>query len=250
MPNVTDLALADFRVYRYPFRRTTCSWKSNHKDKCLQERLAFSPYNLETDRHSPVPGIRRPTRWSRSSLGAIRRMIMSKLMRKTFGALLLGCINASAALILTISDPNQTVTPGAHAVYHGTLINTDAVGYTIVAFGGVNPPTDATGPPFGPLFPIAQPAVPFDIAAGGQFIGVLWDITVPANAQIRSHNFGIQAASNTNQIDGQTIVSNFAFGNLTVVPEPGTGILACIGLTAFCFVGFLALARAQLATKD
>jgi len=164
-------------------------------------------------------------------------MIMSNLMRNTLGVLLLGCINASAALILTITDPHQSVIPGAHAVYHGTLMNTDAVGYTIVAFGGINPPTDATGPPFGPLFPIAQPAVPFNIAAGGQFTGILWDITVPANAQIRSHNFAIEAASNINGADGQTIVSNFAFGDLTVVPEPGTSILACLGLAGFCFVG-------------
>lgn len=115
-------------------------------------------------------------------------------------------------------------------------MNTDAVGYTVVSFGLLNPPTDAIGPPtLAQLFPFAEPAVPFNIAGGGQFTGILVDIAVPLAAQIKDHNFAIEAATNINGPNVQTITSNFAAADLTVAPEPTTGILVCIGLAGFCF---------------
>jgi hypothetical protein len=156
-------------------------------------------------------------------------------MRTILGLLLLVCVNASAALLLTVSDPNQTVSPGAHAVFHGNLLNTDAVAYNVVSFVMLNPPTDATTPPTaGQLFPAAEPAVPFHIAAGGEFTGVVVDITVPITAQIRSHSFEVEAATDVHGSDGQTIVSNNVEANLTVAAlEPNTAILVCV-----CFSGF------------
>src|SRR5690242_19447461 len=106
-------------------------------------------------------------------------------MRKLIGLIVIVCAHASAAgLILTLSDPNQAVTPGTAAIFHGTLLNTDTVGYNILSFVMLNPPTDATIPA-GPLFPAAEPAVPFHIGAGEQFTGIVVDIAVPGTAQIR-----------------------------------------------------------------
>src|SRR5437763_1740012 len=159
-------------------------------------------------------------------------------MRNIFGLSLLMCMNASASLLLTISDPSQTVTSGAHAVFHGSLFNTDAVPYTVLNFVLLNPPTDSTTPPTADqLFPIVEPAVPFNIGVGGAFTEVLVDITVPITAQTRNHPFSIEAATNMHGADGQTIVSNSVLANLNVVavPEASTAILVCVALAGFCF---------------
>jgi hypothetical protein len=165
-------------------------------------------------------------------------------MRTTLGLLLLVCVNAPAALLLTVSDPNQTVAPDAHAIFHGTLLNTDLVAYNVVSFVMINPPTDATTPPTAAqLFPANEPAVPFHIAAGGGLTGVVVDFTVPITAQLRSHSFGVEAATDVHGSDGQTIVSNNVDASLTVAtPEPNTAIPICLCLAGFCFT----LARRML----
>lgn len=68
-------------------------------------------------------------------------------MRTVLGLIFLMCLNASASMTLTVSNPDQTVAAGGHAVYKGTLSNTDAVAYTVVTFTAINPPADATTPP-------------------------------------------------------------------------------------------------------
>jgi hypothetical protein len=154
------------------------------------------------------------------------------LTGKVLLPLFLVCINGSASLILNITDPNQTAAPGAHAVYHGSLLNTDSVGYTVLSFVTLSAPTDATSPPTADqLFPIGEPAVPFGIAAGAQFTGIVLDITVPLNAQTRSHPFAVEAATNLHGLDGNTIVSNTVLLNLDIAaPEPNSAILfvACL----------------------
>ena len=143
------------------------------------------------------------------------------------------CTHAMAALILDISDPNQTVVPGDHALFHGTLINTDSVPYTVVTFLLLNPPTDATEPPTGDqIFPLLEPAVPFGIAAAVTFAGIVTDIAVPRTAQMKNHVFSIEAVTDSHTAGGQSIVSNMVSASLNVaVPEPDTGILIAISAT-------------------
>jgi hypothetical protein len=161
-------------------------------------------------------------------------------MRKVLGLLLLTCINASAGLVLILTDPSQAAAPGTDAVFHGNLFNTDPVSYNIVSFVMLNPPTDSITPPTSSqLFPANEPAVPFQITAGGEFIGVLVDFTVPLTAEIRSHSFAIEAATDTLGTNGQTIVSNNAGAVLNVVPEPGTAVLVWVCLAGIGLAGSL-----------
>ena len=154
-------------------------------------------------------------------------------MRKIVGLMVLVCAHASAAgLILTLSDPNQAVAPGTDAIFHGTLLNSDTVGYNILSFVMLNPPTDATIPG-GPLFPATEPAVPFHLAAGDQFTGIVVDIAVPGTAQIRDHIFQIEAATDVTGPNG-TVVSNSVTADLNVVPEPATAVLLCAGFAGLC----------------
>jgi len=143
-------------------------------------------------------------------------------MRSSLGLLLLVSINASASLILTIDDPNLVAPPGGHAIYTGILDNTDTADYNVLFFPTLNPPTDASGPPtMDQIFPIAQPAVPFPLPSGAHFAGIVLDITVPSDAQLRSHPFSVEAAMAEHGADGNSIVSNTVFLDLTVaVPEP------------------------------
>jgi hypothetical protein len=157
-------------------------------------------------------------------------------MLKFLGLMSLMCINASAGLVLVLTDPAQAAAPGADVVFHGNLFNTDSVSYNIVSFVMLNPPTDSTTLPV-QLFPFSEPAVPFQIAAGGEFIGVLVDFAVPVTAEIRSHSFAVEAATDTLGTNGQTIVSNNAGAVLNVVPEPGTAILVWVCLAGIGFTG-------------
>ena len=168
-------------------------------------------------------------------------------VRNLFVLVALTCMNAPASLLLTINDPSQTAAPGAHAVFHGSLLNTDAVAYSVLSFVLLNTPTDSMTPPTGnQLFPIAEPAVPFNIAVGGTFTGVVVDITVPTSAQTRDHPFVIEAATNLHGPDGQTIVSNSVLADLSVAtPEASTGILVCFALAAF----WLGRSRNTLASR-
>jgi hypothetical protein len=156
-----------------------------------------------------------------------------------FGLTILAGINGSASLTLTVNNPNQIVVPGAHAVYSGTLTNTDSVAYTVVLFSAINPPTDATTPPTASqLFPIAEPAVPFNIAAGGQVAGVIMDITVPATAQLRNHSFAVEAVTSSHDTAGNSIVSNFAALNLTVALPNSYQLLTTIPIPGNLTGGF------------
>ena len=156
-----------------------------------------------------------------------------------FGLTILAGINGSASLTLTVNNPNQIVVPGAHAVYSGTLTNTDSVAYTVVLFSAINPPTDATTPPTtSQLFPIAEPAVPFNIAAGGQVAGVIMDITVPATAQLRNHSFAVEAVTSSHDTAGNSIVSNFAVLNLTVALPNSYQLLTTIPIPGNLTGGF------------
>ena len=163
-------------------------------------------------------------------------------MLKLIGLLLLTCTHASAGLVLVLTDPNQGAAPGADAVFHGNLFNTDSIAYNVVSFVMLNPPTDSTTLP-AQLFPFSEPAVPFQITAGGEFSGVLVDFTVPLTAEIRSHSFAIEAATDMLGTNGQTIVSNNAGAVLSVVRESGTAILGWVGLAG---IGLMGLRRNHL----
>src|SRR5262249_50748966 len=162
----------------------------------------------------------------RTALARFRRMVHIRKRAKTmairFAILLLYiAVDSKAGLILDLSDPFQSVVPGGHGIYHGTLLNTDPVPYTIESFVLIAPPTDSLVPPTADqLFPILEPAVPFTIAAGDSFTGVILDIMAPLNAQNRNHPFGVEAASSAHNPDGTSIVSNTVLGELDVVPEP------------------------------
>jgi hypothetical protein len=169
-------------------------------------------------------------------IGSVRMLIE---MRKLLALVPLLCVPTSASLILTISDPNQTVAPGAHAIYHATLLNTDFVTYNIVNFPMINPPTDSPFPPT-TFFPLAAPAVPFLIGPGALITGLVFDFTVPTAALIRDHPFGIQAATDVLGTGGSTIVSNVALADLNVaVPEPRSTSLICLAFVGLGLVRFL-----------
>jgi hypothetical protein len=137
--------------------------------------------------------------------------------------------NAVGALILSLTNANQTASPGAHAVFHGSLLNNGETPMTIVSFVFLNPPSDTLCCPF----PINEPAVPLTLPSGGFFSGVISEITVPLDAIVpQTHGFAISAATNLLDSEGNTFVSNMASGSLTVViPEPNGAILLCVPLT-------------------
>jgi hypothetical protein len=157
-----------------------------------------------------------------------------KLMaRSVFACLLLLLVAsgvASAALIFSVTDANQTVLPGLDAIYHGVLTNTGSGPINIVSFVFINPPADSITP----IFPLAEPAIPFTLQAGGQFSGIVADISVPINALPITHNFGVAAFSDQHDANGNSIGSNNVNGSLTVAPEPASVILVCAALLAIC----------------
>jgi hypothetical protein len=153
---------------------------------------------------------------------------MAKIIFACLLLLLVASSLSSAALIFSITDPDQTVLPGSHAIYHGVLTNTGGAPINIVTFSFINPPADFMIP----IFPLTEPAIPFTLQAGGQFSGIVADIAVPTNALSKTHNFGVAAFSDQHNMAGDSIGSNFVSGSLTVVPEPASVILVCVALLA------------------
>lgn len=151
--------------------------------------------------------------------------------------------SAYGALILSLTDPLQSVRPGAHAVYHGTITNNSNTAFNliaapVIAFPSDNRPSCSTSDPFFPLcpFPFSQPAFPFLLTAGGVFTGTLLDIAVPEDALIQIHTFSIAVATDQHDAAGISIGSNGVSASLIVVPESNTFnlVLAFLGTAAIC----------------
>ncbi len=155
---------------------------------------------------------------------------MAKSVLACLLVLLVASSAASAALIFSLTDADQTVLPGSVAIYHGVLTNTDNAPIDIVSFVFLNPPADFVTP----IFPLTEPAIPFTLQAGGQFSGIVADISVPIDALPTTHNFGVAAFSDQHDINGDSIGSNNVSGSLTVTPEPASAILVCAALLAIC----------------
>ena len=126
--------------------------------------------------------------------------------------------------------PRSDSFAGSHAIYHGVLTNTGGAPINIVTFSFINPPADFMIP----IFPFTEPAIPFTLQADGQFSGIVADIGVPANAQSKTHNFGVAAFSDQHNMAGDSIASNFVSGSLTALPEPASVFLVCGSLLSIC----------------
>jgi hypothetical protein len=145
----------------------------------------------------------------------------------TLGLLALGLPGAAKAdsLTLTLTNPDQTATPGATLTYQATVFapgtNTGTVYLSGDAFTFAAPfPLDDS--PFVFSFPLS-------LAAGQSFTGTLFDIPIPLNAPLGTFagSFQITGGSTANST---TVLTSAAF-TATVTPEPSDLTLLGIGLS-------------------
>jgi hypothetical protein len=181
-----------------------------------------------------VGGAHNSSRWDRNGYPGQDSTWEERGMAKSALAclllLLVASAVASAALIFSVTDANQTVLPGSDAIFHGVLTNTGSDPMNIVSFVFLNAPADSPSPPF----PLTEPAIPFTLQAGGQFSGIVADIAVPIGALPITHNFAVAAFSDQHDTNGNSISSNSVNGSLTVAPEPASVILVWVALLAIC----------------
>lgn len=156
---------------------------------------------------------------------------------------------ARASLLLTIEQPDQTVTrpdTGSIQVQFSGTITFDP-GYTVDGFGFFAPILPATGEQLRGPFSNAQPYV-----VGGTYTGPFFYLIVPSTATLGRYDMSINGPSYffaSEEIGGvkQEVDINISVdvvAGATAVPEPSTGLLIGAALVAAALGRYAARARA------